>query len=554
MTFSARRSIAASVIRRDLGQTADLAASLVVVLLSVIVCIAYQSLFIRADTSMSVDEGYMGGVAARMATTHFLPYVDAATQRGPVQYWLVTLAQSLSGGVFEWRGFRFLGIATSAGTALICWALGVQLGRPFAGAVAGAIYVFALYFLFDVGAGIGVNGEHMANPFICGGVLCAVLAHTRREQGRSFKGWYFVGGFLTALAGFTKQSILVQVLPVALWLGALALLDRSTSLRQRWAPIALYIGGWAAAVGVMLAPYAATGQLGTFFYWFITYNANVHMGPYRSAPVAQAIEHFGIDQPYAVFPILLGLAVGVPASATRLYALAKGTLPTAKLGFEVVIALQAMLTLLFAMLQLRFWPHHFTAFVPWLGLLLGIQFDAALRASDFQRFAYGAAALGFIVMFGCPLAWRFSGFAKQRAHGGWEGSRADPVCQEIQKYSTAGEGLFVWGFAGDLYVSCRRRPASRYTYSIAVAGIVPPFWGEPREDRVARNAVSDVLSDLQSERPPVIVDVPISGFSITRIADFKKLLEHDYCGVAHLAGHGADKITVYARRDRGACG
>src|SRR5258708_36442563 len=115
------------------------------ILLAVLVCVAYQRLFVRADTSMSVDESYMGGVAARLATRHFLPYVDAATQRGPVQYWLVTVAQTLSGGIFEWRGVRNLGIVSSAATVLICGGLGVELRRPLAGAVAAAGYRVALH-------------------------------------------------------------------------------------------------------------------------------------------------------------------------------------------------------------------------------------------------------------------------------------------------------------------------------------------------------------------------------------------------------------------------
>jgi hypothetical protein len=545
-----------ALVARWMGREPGAGAAAAVLFLCVAFCVGFQAIFIGADTQMSVDEGYMAGVAARMATRHFLPYVDAASQRGPMQYWLVTVAQSLSGGIFEWRGFRVLGIVTSAATVLICGALGRAMKRPFAGAVAGIVYTFALYFAFDSGAGIGVNGEHMANPFICGGVLCAITGRQRMAEGRSSRSaraLFIIGGFLTGLAGFTKQSILVQVLPVVVWLSAVGALEWRTRGRPAFAPVLLYLGGWAGSVTAVLLPYALTGHLRTFFYWFLTYNADVHMGPYHSARFADSVMRWMMDVPYAAFPILLGMAAGLPRAVARVVALVRGAPPATELDVELVVAMQAALALLFAVMQLRFWPHHFTAFVPWLGLLFGVQFDAALRAAEAQRAAYAAAAVMFAVLLGGPLLSRFTMLAQQRARGGWEGSRRDPICADVQKYAGPREGIFVWGFAGDLYVTCRRRPASRYTYSIAVAGVVPPFWGDPRPERVARNAVRDVVHDLETERPPVIVDVPISGYSMTRVPQLDEVVQRDYCQVSRFPARGEQAVTIYARRDRGAC-
>ena len=108
----------------------------------------------------------------------------------------------------------------------------------------------------------------------------------------------------------------MQVLPVALWLSTEATLDKKAALREKWAPVGLYVGGWAAALGAVLVLYAAVGHLGTFFYWFVTYNANVHMGPYRSVDFGQSVMRFLSDAPYAVFPILLGMAAGLTVRAS----------------------------------------------------------------------------------------------------------------------------------------------------------------------------------------------------------------------------------------------
>src|ERR1043165_130300 len=61
--------------------------------------------FYAHNAPVHFDDGYVTAVGERLLSGHWLPYVDAASHRGPVMYWLAALAQAL-GGRMEWYGVR----------------------------------------------------------------------------------------------------------------------------------------------------------------------------------------------------------------------------------------------------------------------------------------------------------------------------------------------------------------------------------------------------------------------------------------------------------------
>jgi hypothetical protein len=63
--------------------------------------------FFDMNAALHFDDGYVTAVGERLLDGHLLPYVDAASHRGPVMYWLAALAQAL-GGRMEWYGIRAL--------------------------------------------------------------------------------------------------------------------------------------------------------------------------------------------------------------------------------------------------------------------------------------------------------------------------------------------------------------------------------------------------------------------------------------------------------------
>jgi hypothetical protein len=202
---------------------------------------------------------------------------------------------------------------------------------------------------------------------------------------------------------------------------------------------------------------------------------------------------------------------------------------------------------------MRFWPHHFTGLLPWFGLLVGVLIDNALSAAHARSTAYAVATGVALLLLGNQFNWRARQFIEERANGGYASARRDPICASIQKHSDVTDSVFVWGFAGDLYVSCRRRPASRYTYANLVAGVVPPFWSDPKPSYVARGAPEAVEGDLRLEKPAVIVDVGIGGHAMTEQGYLAKIVSESYCAPEVVDGYESRHAKIYVRRDLG-CG
>jgi hypothetical protein len=143
---------------------------------------------------------------------------------------------------------------------------------------------------------------------------------------------------------------------------------------------------------------------------------------------------------------------------------------------------------------------------------------------------------------------------EQRAHGGWHSPRPDPICAHIDEFAGPKEPIFVWGFDGDLYITCRHPAAARFTYVTMLAGVVPPFWTDRRPERVAPGARATLRRDLEQSRPPVILDVPLHGFSMSDVPELKELLGRDYCPLPAVKGNGGREPHFFGRRDRGLCG
>jgi hypothetical protein len=149
---------------------------------------------------------------------------------------------------------------------------------------------------------------------------------------------------------------------------------------------------------------------------------------------------------------------------------------------------------------------------------------------------------------------RLEVLGKERRQGAWENPRPDPICAQLDRYVRPGEPIFIWGFDGDLYITCRRPPATRFTYTTSVAGVVPPFWGEPRPDREGRGARALLRGDLARSKPAVILDIPlIGGVTMQSLPDLAAVLTRDYCPVEGVIGKRGRQPKFFARRDRGLC-
>jgi hypothetical protein len=265
-----------------------------------------------------------------------------------------------------------------------------------------------------------------------------------------------------------------------------------------------------------------------------------------------------MGEAWAIFGTVLALAVAFgPALGRVRHLSARAVLAGfGESAFETVVGLMALLLLLAGAIPLRIWGHYFLPIWVFFGMTVGILIERfAVRGAVQPRLAQAVVVLIFGALLLPSGINRLNKIANDRAHGGWPNPRPDAACAEIDRIAGPGrEEIFIWGMAGDLYITCQRRSASMFTYTTVIAGIVPPFWNEPRANRVAPGSREKLLAELTARPPKVIIDDPISiaGTSMVDLPIYADFVKERYCHVS-VRGDRGKTLTFYGRKDLEVC-
>jgi hypothetical protein len=505
--------------------------------------------FLRCHGPIAFDDGYTVALAERIIDHHWLPYVDGCSHRGPLLYWSTAVFQALFGR-FSWVGPRYLvaivNLATLGGVYLAAlWAR-----RPVAAATAVLVQVW-LVCAYDTASVFGVTGEIIASCFSVYAFAFTSLALVRLEGTKSRFVVLLLAGLCAAAAGLAKQT----ALPAVSWT------ERETPGSRRLVLVAALVGGFALPFVIVLGRYAASHQLSTFWYWYYTYNADVYMAPHRHDSLRKAFDPLFDDRSFALLG--LGLAV-IGVLAARVAALGPRPIKPVRAyvsgAFELTLTLLTLLALLGALAPMRFFFHYFVPLFPLVALLVGVGFERTLVQSKGSRLGFGLASV--LVVLGVLSVTLFAndrvmrGLREYRHNGGWTGAYPEPVCAYIDAHSRPGSPLFIWGFDGDIYVTCRRKPASRFVYMTLVAGSVPDrAWQAPNPKFVARGAREQLMADLQESEPDVVLDMPynMKGVSASTVPELNRYLRANYCKQPTLKTKDTREATPWIRRGRPDC-
>jgi hypothetical protein len=523
----------------------------------VIATLLFRFFMVPYEQWVNFDEGCEAAAVERIISGHWLPYVDAAAIRGPFLYWTQGIFHVLTGR-FEYTGTRALALVCALGTVTMTFLGGWAAGWPLAGAIGGATYIFVIAIVYPVGGGMGVVGESVAIAYLTTSFFLVAYALYRARSERGRITLLALGGFVFGIAGLTKQTQIIACLPMFIWIFARSIGEELTPpwrtiIKRRLLPFAA--GGLGLVVLVLLR-YAVAGQLGTFFFWSTGYGAGIYMKPYEGR-VLRLMSQWFIDQPWAIMGVVLALAVGV----ARPLAMIEGRSARNILAglrdsaFEIAVGLMALALLVAAAMPLRLWPNYFMLIYPFFGMSVGILIERLLRRGAqvplVAQVAVVVAVGWLLIVSGVNHLY---GLAHERASGAWRNPRPDPACAEIDRLAGPGrEPIFIWGTAGDLYITCQRPSVSMFTSTIIIAGIVAPFW-DPDPARVAPGIRETLLRELTTHRPPVILDHEMAANA--RMMDFPFLAEfvnQRYCNVSTLVDGQGRPMTFYARKDLEAC-
>jgi hypothetical protein len=514
------------------------------------------------NVQVNFDEGSEAAVVERVIGGHWLPYIDAQSIRGPFLYWTQAIFTVLTGR-FEFAGTRWLALCGACATVLATSLAGWAAGWPLAGAFGGAFYIFVIATYTEAGGGMGVVAESVGIVYVTTAFFLVAYALYRAHRERTRIALLALGGCFVAMAGLTKQTEAITCLPIALWILAHSWGEAEARVPasdwRRWSPLTHrlvpFAAGGLALVGLVLLRYAVVGKLHDFFYWSLTFGTQMYMQPFEGK-VLEGMQRWFLGEPWAVLGVALALTVafGRPLAALRFSGpgLRAGLRSTA---FELGVGLTAICSLIGSALPQRFWPHYFMPVYPFFGLSLGLLIERALRRG--ARVPWPAQSLVLVVFGGFLLSsalTRLNKWQKERAHGSWANPRPDPVCTEIDRVAGANkQPIFVWGTAGDLYITCQRAPVSMFTATMTIAGIVPPSW-TPTPALVAPG-IQDILRDeLESRKPVVILDHSMApGARMQDFPIFSQILDLNYCRLSTIDDLRGRAMTLYARNDLPAC-
>jgi 4-amino-4-deoxy-L-arabinose transferase-like glycosyltransferase len=437
------------------------------------------------DRILDRDETYWMASALRMRATGLPIYVAGWDTKPPLAFVFHRLALAVAPDA-PMLGAHVLGaIVAAAACALVALA-----ARRLAGGAAGLFAALAFALLDSTGTvrALAANTELLTYVPVAA-IALAVAA------GRPRGAWLaFLVGALSAVAFLAKH-------PAALFAPAAYAAILLTARDGRpWLRCALAgIGGVAAVLVPTFAWIAASGA------WDDFVACNVTMSLHRAGLGAEIADSVGYGRWLAVarsnVPALLGVtfalvrAIAGDRSARR----AAGAVgPLAAAGLLAALAGGAA------------FPHYLLlAYVP-LAVLAGVGCAAALAAT---RFA-GNRTAGIAVAVTMLAAAAPARAAQCRQARDWIGYDSGPVVAvraRVQELVPPDGTLFVWGIHPDLYVTCRRAPATRF---ISCGWLVGSYSGlplAPEPFEFVPGSWDLLFRDLDLSRPACVVDSVPAG-------------------------------------------
>lgn len=447
-----------------------------------------------------------------------VPYRDSIDQRGPVTYILYALVFVLFGK----------GNMTAVHGALLvlvfvgCW-LGERFTRHLSPDPFGERWAWVAALLLAVCTFTYRRTQFLAFhtewPTFILSMLGMMLTWKalRGADSKPYRTLFFAG--LSFGASFlAKQPAVFDGAAAGLFLLLVALFAGRLLSRETWLRAACLAGGWVAVVALAVAYFAAHGALGDFYLYFWSYNVEHYTAV---VPLAEKLSglnpwdhsrHYLRSNPLLLAGILIELGRTTWVTARRWRRLER--LEEARL----LLLLWLVFGYFGASFSGRNFGHYFIQIIaPACLITAGLVVEGWRRASSWaggrRDLLWGARAA---LMLGVVGALTFS---VHRYHRDLAVMRLrQPVQPDvaferlmtvIRQTSTAEETVFVWGYHPEVYLLAPRTPASRYTNTNYLTGMLP--WenhehGIATAEHIVPGAMEILLAELERSKPRLVID------------------------------------------------
>jgi hypothetical protein len=514
--------------------------------------------FLRTPSEHNIDEGYVMAIGQRMLHGHFLPYVDGVAHGGPL--FVASGALLAAFNEFSYLPIRVAAASTFFANALLMALAGRAAGLRLAGALATlAVPAFCAMRLTPID-GIAYNAEIVTNVWLLASLTSAVYGVRAANLG-AVRAWLAAAGAFAAIGALCKQIGAPLTLPIALYVAAGVWGKSELSARARWSAVAAFCAWALVPVCAVLTWFGLKGGLPDLYYYLVTYNTDIYMVYANQIPRWPGYRAWASQRSVE---LVLCASTASFGAAQFFRGLGEGWRPLAaynRYGFEITLSLLAALSVFGARASMREFDHYYIMCVPWFGLLAGVLVERASGYSSLLRSAPGWAACYALLLCAPAAAVLEIGYSGRPTPYGIDSATlmfgelhtvaAEPeICKLIQAHTRPDQRLFVWGFHGQLYVACKRLPASRFVFTTFVAGLVPWFGHSSKEEEDQHTVPGSrqlLIRELEATKPPVIVDssaYTLQNRAMRRYDELARYLDEHYREYGRVGPE-----LVYLRKD-----
>ena len=513
--------------------------------------------YIRYDF-VNGDEGVRALSAVRMLEGARL-YVDVATDKPPGASLFYAAVFTMFG-----RSMKAVHLAATVwnfGTALIVFLITSRFYTSRIGLWAALLFVYfsTNYFTQDM---MAANTELlMVLPYAAGYYFFMVASETK-GSGRIalvVVGARFVAaGSLTGVAALFKQIGVLNLLFFALYEALTVWKTRAkrhegetwlpASIRRVVAHLSFIAVGFALVLAAFVLWLMSIGALQDFWrngvVLGMSYSGSVPFGLRMKFMLGRGLGYVFFN---AVLWSLAGWAVwrSVRELEGDRTGPIEGTVAAQHASFSIATALWCAVSLVGVMMSGRFFGHYFIPALPALSVLgawgLRVLTKALKRPVDRRRAQLTVAALALLFLIGffrshhrtAVLAYETLTGTRTRWSADWGMTRreqeAEVVSQFVRERVPAGEPLYIWGYAHDVYWRAGCRPASRYLTPYYIDGRFPDTEGmvPSSGEESRREAAANLVEDLRRSRARLILDVE-GGFKALPHPELVRFINKNY--------------------------
>lgn len=485
--------------------------------------------YIRYDF-VNGDEGVRALTAVRMLEGARL-YVDVVTDKPPGASFFYAAVFAIFG-----RSMKAVHLAATVwnfGTALIVFLIAARFYSRRVGLWAALflVYFSTNYFTQDM---MAANTELlMALPYSAA-FFFYMVSSEKHGAGRNLAAGagLILAGLLTGIAALFKQVGVLNLLFFAiyeLYSVWITYADRTrwmTSIKRLVNRLALIAFGFIFVILIFALWLKSTDALEAFWRNGVvlsrSYSDSVSFGSWIRFLLGRGLGYVLFN---AVLWTLAGWAVWRSLRRRGAGQNDADSMRSQRASFDIAVALWCGVTLIAVMMGGRFFGHYFIPALPALSVLgaRGILFLFKARRMPLLKHRARVAAIVLGLMFSigflrchhrtAVLAYETVTGTRTRWSADWGMTKreqeAEVVAQFVRERVPAGEPLYIWGYAHDVFWRSGCRPASRYLTPYYIDGRFPdaednvPLSGE----ELRREAAANLIDDLRRNKPGLILDV-----------------------------------------------